>query len=200
MDCLGSTQIAGVCGILERFQYFHFRRVSGRCVDKSHITAGPSIAMPPSCFADGHWWFQFLLRVTSTLRRVLRTDFSAAALAVVFGADRFGANIITLCLALLWFPNLNSPVGSSVPRIFPSVPTSFFLHLFLSLHLIVFHEIKFAHWNLTQLLVLYVTTWTSFLWMSLIWSMNWQHSTLCYCLEPDVEGCRWRFSSSEFNI
>lgn len=114
MDCLGSAQIAGVCGISERFQYFYFRRVSRRCVDKSQNTGEPPIATPPSCLADGHWWFQFLPYFASTLRRVLRTDFSAAALAVVFGADRFGANIITTRLALLWFPNPNSTVSCSV--------------------------------------------------------------------------------------
>lgn len=127
MDCLGSAQIAGVCGIWERFQYFYFRRVSHRCVDKSQITVGPPIATPPSCLADGHWWFQFLPYVASTLRRVLRTDFSAAALAVVFGSDRFGANIITSRLALLWFPNPNSTVRCSVLRFFWIVPASFFL-------------------------------------------------------------------------
>lgn len=48
MDCLGSAQIAGVCGISERFQYFYSRRVSRRCVEKSQITSGPPIATPPS--------------------------------------------------------------------------------------------------------------------------------------------------------
>lgn len=177
MDCLGSAQIAGVCGISERVQYFYFRRVSRRCVDKSQLTAGPPIAMPPSCLADGHWWFQFLPYVASTLHRVLRTDLRAAALAVVFGADRFGANIITTRLALLWFPNPNSTVSCLVLRFFWTVPASFFLFAPPPLTFI------YVSWNqiypLTHLL-------SPGHLLSLSWSSSWQHSTLCYCTDPPM--------------
>lgn len=177
MDCLGLAQIAGVCGISERFQYFYFRRVSRRCVDKSQLTTRPPIAMPPSCLADGHWWFQVLPYVAATLRRVLITDFSAAALAVVFAADRFGANIITTRLALLWFPNPNSTVSCSVTYFFWTVPASFFLFGPPSL--------TFICVSLNQIYPL--TNWLSpGHLVSLGWLSRWQHSTLCYCTDPPM--------------